>query len=223
MTCISQHTSIFKGLTDKELYNLNLNSTLLSFKRGETVYHQGTKLKGIYCVQQGIVKFLKRGADGREQIIRFARTGDIMGFRSAIVNETACTTTKVIEESVVCFLPSQELFKLIKENGEFALSLLKIACNELGEANDHVTDIAQKTVKTRLAEALLDLKKNFQLDEDNFLKVNLTREELAGIVGTATESVIRHLSELKAEHIIEVNGRRIRLKDIDKLKKMASL
>ena len=83
--------------------------------------------------------------------------------------------------------------EFVKHNGNFALELLQIACKELGEANDYITDIAQKTVRERLAEVFIHLRKDFDLDNEKYLQITLTREELANMVGTATESVIRLL------------------------------
>ena len=98
-------------------------------------------------------------------------------------------------------------------NGDFSIELMQITCKELGEANAYITDIAQKTVRERLAEILIHLKNDFGLDENNVLQISLTREELANIVGTATESVIRLLSEFKQDELIVLNGRKIGILD----------
>jgi CRP-like cAMP-binding protein len=102
------------------------------------------------------------------------------------------------------------------------LELLQLACRELGEANEYITDIAQKTVRERLAEILVHLKDSFGIDVDNALQISLTREELANIVGTATESVIRLLSEFKADKLIEINGRKIKILNYQALRKIAN-
>jgi CRP-like cAMP-binding protein len=111
----------------------------------------------------------------------------------------------------------------VKHNGNFALELLQIACKELGEANDYITDIAQKTVRERLAEVLIHLRKDFDLDGEKYLQITLTREELANMVGTATESVIRLLSEFKQDGLIELHGRRIKMIDEKSLYKIGNL
>jgi CRP-like cAMP-binding protein len=101
--------------------------------------------------------------------------------------------------------------------------MLQIVCRELREANDYITDIAQKTVRERLAEVLLLLKENFDLDNQNTLQISLTREELANMVGTATESVIRLLSEFKQDKMIELQGRKIKFLDIPSLRRVANI
>ncbi len=99
---------------------------------------------------------------------------------------------------------------------------MKLTCQELGEANSYILDIAQKTVRERLAEVLILLKNKFGLDENKTLNISLTREELANIVGTATESVIRLLSEFKDDDFVELNGRKIKILDLQGLRKTAS-
>jgi len=214
---------IFKSLTEEEAEELDQITNCTLHKRGSIVYNEGSRINGTYIVVKGIVKIYKTGFDGKEQIIRFAKSGDLIGFRSVISNELACTTSKIIDEAVLCYIPGDELTKLLKENSEFAMELMKLTCRELGESNKFLTDIAQKTVRERLAEVLLLLMDEFKLDEDNTLQISLTREELANMVGTATESVIRLLSEFKADKLIELNGRKIKLLNIPKLIKVGNV
>jgi CRP-like cAMP-binding protein len=209
--CALDTGTIFRHLSREEIDLVNYEKEFRQYKRGELLYNEGSRISGFYCIHMGIIKVFKTGFDGKEQIIRFAKPGDIIAYRSVLSNEVACTSAKVIEDCQVCFIPSEILISLVKSNSSFALELLKLACHELGEANSFITDIAQKTVRERLAEILLLLVEDFGLDENNFLKISLTREELANIVGTATESVIRLLSEFKTDSLVELNGRRIKI------------
>ena len=211
--CLVRSNSIFKHLTPEELEKVVFDKTTEHYKRDSVIYREGSRINGCYCVQKGIIKVFKTGIDGKEQIIRFARTGDIIGFRSVLSNELACTTAEVLDESSLCYIPAETLVYLVKHNGNFSMELMQLTCKELGEANAYITDIAQKTVRERLAEILIHLKNDFGLDDSNILQISLTREELANIVGTATESVIRLLSEFKQDQLIELNGRKIRILD----------
>ncbi len=215
--------TLFKHLNDSELDLIPLEEGPDIYKRGEIVYEEGYRINGFYCLVRGIIKIFKTGFDGKDQILRFAKPGDIMGFRSTITGELACTTTKVIEEAALCFIPGTLVKSFVRSNGDFAMDMLELACNELGEANDYITDIAQKTVRERLAEVLIHLKWSFNLDSENFLQISLTREELANIVGTATESVIRLLSEFKQDRLIELHGRKIKILDETKLIKIGNM
>jgi CRP/FNR family transcriptional regulator, polysaccharide utilization system transcription regulator len=215
--------TVFKHLSKEELELIPLDDGPDHYKRGEILYEEGSRINGFYCVVRGIVKIFKTGFDGKDQILMFAKPGDIIGFRSTISGELACTTTKIIEDSSICYIPGDLVKSFVRSNGDFAMDLLELACQELGEANDYITDIAQKTVRERLAEVLIHLKWTFNLDNENFLQISLTREELANIVGTATESVIRLLSEFKQDRLIELHGRRIKILDETKLIKIGNM
>lgn len=105
---------IFKGLTDDEIEMVNQSINCTLHKRGNTIYHEGSRINGTYLVVEGILKIFKTGFDGKEQIIRFAKPGDLIGFRSVISDELACSTTKVIQETVLCYLPGDILERLLR-------------------------------------------------------------------------------------------------------------
>lgn len=221
--CSLESNGIFRNLTSEETDLLNFEKDFRQYKRGDILYREGNRISGFFCINNGIIKVFKTGFDGKEQIIRFARKGDIIAYRSVLSNELACTSAKVIEDCNVCFIPSEILISFIKTNSTFALDLIKLACHELGEANSFITDIAQKTVRERLAEILLLLVNDFGLDNEKYLKISLTCEELANIVGTATESIIRLLSEFKADKLVELTGRKIKILDIKGLEKISNV
>ncbi len=221
--CALETGAIFKHLSRDEVDMINFEKEFRQFKRGEVLYNEGSRISGFYCIHSGVIKVFKTGLDGKEQIIRFAKPGDIIAYRSVLSNEVACTSAKVIEDSQVCFIPAEILVSLIKSNSSYAHELLKLACHELGEANSFITDIAQKTVRERLAEILLLLVHDFGLDDQNYLQISLTREELANIVGTATESVIRLLSEFKTDRLVELAGRKIKILNKKGLEKISNV
>jgi CRP/FNR family transcriptional regulator, polysaccharide utilization system transcription regulator len=213
---------LFRHLTDDQLGLISKEKTLSYYPKGTFIYHEGNKIGGCYIIIDGIIKIFKTGTDGKEQIIRFAKPFDLIGFRSVLSEDLACTTAKTIEDSTLFYISQESLFYLVKNNGNFSLELLQLACRELGEANSYLTDIAQKTVKERLAEILVNLKKEFGIDKQNVLLISLSREDLANIVGTATESVIRLLSEFKNDKLIEIEGRKIKYLDYAALVKIAN-
>ncbi len=221
--CSMDNGALFRYLTREEVDMMNFEKEFRQFRRGDFLYTEGSRISGFYCIHSGIIKVFKTGLDGKEQIIHFAKPGDFIAYRSVLSNEVACTSARVIEDCQVCFIPSEILISLVKSNSSFALELLKLACHELGEANSFITDIAQKTVRERLAEILLQLLNDFGLDDQNYLQISLTREELANIVGTATESVIRLLSEFKSDKLVELNGRRIRILNKKGLEKISNV
>ena len=220
--CLKNSHFLFKHLTEKDLELIDSEKITERHNRNTHIYHENNRINGVYCINSGIIKIYQTGIDGKEQILSFGKPGAIIGFRSVLAKELACTTAEAICETTTCFIPGEIIIELIKRNGNFALELTQLLCRELGEANSYITDIAQKTVRERLAEIIIHLKDEFGEDENNVLKISLTREELANIVGTATESVIRLLSEFKQDKLIEIKGRNIKIIDFPRLSKMSN-
>ena len=222
-SCYKKLKGTFSNLTDPELRSLLTPDAIRFYKKGEIIYTEGTRIKGCYFVYQGIIKIYQTGNEGKEQIIKFDQEGDIFGFRSVIRHEPACTSIETLSDTILCYIPDQILLDLIKSNSGFAYDMVQIACKELGDANRYIRDIAQKSVKERLAESLLLLAKEFGMENDGTLKLNINREDLSNFVGTATETVIRLLSDYKAEGLVEAKGRKIKLLNIEKMKTIAGL
>jgi CRP-like cAMP-binding protein len=219
--CALKSSLLFESLNEEEYTMLNYDKNCQIYKRGDFIFHEGNHAIGFYCVNEGIIKLYKTGIEGREQIITFAKEGDIIGYRSVLSKESFCTTAKVISDAYLCFIPAQRLFKLVESNANFSLKLIQQACKELEVANKYITDIAQKTIKERMAEVLLKLHDEFNVNTEGYLNIPLTREELANLVGTATESVIRMLSLFKSGGLIELKGRKIKILQADELKRIS--
>ncbi|MFO7878844.1 MAG: Crp/Fnr family transcriptional regulator [Bacteroidota bacterium] len=216
-------STMFSKLLPDELDYINEKKTCGRYEKGMMLYDEGNRINGFYCICSGIIKVFKTGVEGKDQIIRFAKQGDIIGYRSVISGEPACTSAKVLEDAVICFVYTSDLYYLLRKNAEFGIEMLQLACTELGEANNFITDVAQKSVRERLAEVLVNLKNDFGLDEDGILQIYLTREELANLIGTATESVIRLLSEFKNDKLVALQGRKIKILDEAKLNRIANM
>ncbi len=221
--CGSRHKSVFCGLSKDEVNELNNEKGCNFYEKGKIIFHEGNRLNGIYCINKGKIKLFQLGAEGKEQIIRFAKEGDIIGYRALLSEEQLSASAASLDDSVICFIPRDKVFNMIAENPNFNFKMLKILSHELGEAAKIITDLAQKPVRERLAETLLILKETFDLNEDRVIQVKLSREEIANIVGTATESVIRLLSEFKKEKLISLEGREIKLINIPALTRTANI
>lgn len=221
--CCKKLQQSFSTLTDTEIQSLINSDSIRFHKKGEHIYEEGYRIKGCYFVYCGIVKIYQTGHEGKEQIIKFDQEGDIFGFRSVIRHEPACSSIEAISDTVLCYIPDTALHHLIKSNPGFAYDMVQIACKELGDSNRYIRDIAQKSVRERLAEILLLLAGDFGMEDDGTLKLNITREDLSNFVGTATETVIRLLSDYKAEGLVDSKGRKIKLLNTEKLKTIAGL
>ena len=219
--CIVREFSSLKALNKDELVKLSDCKTSLTVKKGEVIFEEGETINGIYCVKDGICKLTKLSPNGKDHIVKLIKKGELLGQRSMISDEPVNLTAVALEDMEVCFIPKAEVMGFFDKNNQFSMNVMKTICGDLKEADDHMVNMAQKTVKERLAETLLYLLDTFGKNDDNTLKVQLSRDELASMIGTATESCIRLLSDFNKSGLIELSGKKIILKDISKLKKIA--
>ena len=195
--------------------------TSYTIKKGESIFEEGDTLKGVFCIKDGVCKLSKLSSNGKDQIVKLVKPGELLGQRSMISDEIANLSAVALEDMEVCFIPKKEILGFFNENNEFSMNVMKAICGDLKDADDHMVSMAQKNVKARLAESLVYLHDNFGVNEDGSLYIQLSREELAGVIGTATESCIRLLSEFNKLGVIELEGKKITIKDVAKLKKIA--
>lgn len=219
--CIVREFSSLKALTKEELLKLSDCKTSHIIKKGEVIFEEGENVNGIYCIKDGVCKLTKLSANGKDHIVKLVTKGELLGQRSMISDEPVNLSAVALEDMQVCFIPKSEVMGYFDKNNQFSMNVMKTICGDLKEADGHMVNLAQKTVKERLAETLLYLHDTFGKNEDNSLKIQLSRDELASIIGTATESCIRLLSDFNKLGLIELNGKKIILKDINKLKKLA--
>lgn len=221
--CSHLHGSAFHGLKNEALDEISQLKTCVSFRKGQVIMHEGARPQGVYCVHRGKIKLYTLGTEGKEQIIRFVTKGDLIGYRSILSDEPISASATALEDTHACYIPKSSFFKVIEDNPKFSLNMLQLSCHELGEAGKMITSLAQKSVKERLAEILLILRTTFGEDDDGYLNISLTREEIANMVGTATESVIRLISELRKDGFIDSKGKRIKVNDGSALREIASV
>jgi CRP-like cAMP-binding protein len=194
------------------------------YKRGASIYEHGQYPHGVYCVHHGHAKIVRSADDGRDHIVRFAKRGDIIGYSSLLTNEKYATSCVALDDSIVCSIPAPVLFHHIRENPRLALHVMHQLSVEVHDAQRQIVELAHKSIRERLAETLLILKEVFGLAADGLtLASPLTREEIASVVGTAPESVIRALSEFKADKLITTNGRTIKLMNPKGLARIANI
>lgn len=209
--CVIRDLNSLQNIHGDELKYVAKNKTILHIKKGEVIFSEGASIKGVYCLRNGKCKLTKLAPNGKEQIVRFISKGELVGHRSIISNSVAHLTVTALEEMDVCFIPKHEIIELLKKNSEFSMGISKSLAEDLDEANASIANMAQKNVRERLAESLLFFEKIFGVDNEGFIAVSLTREEIANAIGTATESTIRLLSGFKKEGFILLSGKKIKL------------
>ena len=218
--CIVRQFNSLKALTKDELVRISGCKTSKFIKKGEVIFEEGESLNGVFCVKDGLCKLSKLSANGRDQIVKIISRGDILGQRSIISEETSNLSAIALNDMEVCFIPKSEIIGDLQKNPNFSIDILKQMAQDLKDADNIIVNMAQKSVKQRLAESLLYVLDNFGTDEKGYLSVVLSREDYAGIVGTATESAIRVLSQLKKEGLISTSGKQIKILNVEGLERI---
>ena len=219
--CIVRQFSSLKALNKEELLKMATCKTSYTIKKGEPIFEEGDTLKGVFCIKDGVCKLSKLSSNGKDQIVKLVKSGELLGQRSMISDEIANLSAFALEDMEVCFIPKTEILGFFNDNNGFSMNVMKTICGDLKEADDYMVFMAQKTVKERLAGTLVYLNDVFGTNEDGSLHIQLSREELAGMIGTATESCIRLLSEFNKLGYIELVGKKIIVLKKDKLFKLS--
>lgn len=221
--CLVRSDSVFSVLSQQETEELQRSKGHLIFNYGELIFKEGQYPNGIYIITQGKVKISKFGFEGREQIVRFATVGDILGYRSLISEEKYSCTAAAVSETHLCYLSQEVISKYLRSNPELGFQFMKLLATDLRNAEERSIRMAQKPVRERIAEAIILLKEVYGYEEDNStININLKRDEIAGLAGTVRETATRLLSEFCEDEIIVVNGRKIKILDLNKLEKSAN-
>ena len=217
--CISGFHKHFINLDKDDLHFMNEEKITSFYKKGQLIYEEGQKSPGVYCIRDGKIKVYKNNQDGREHIIRFGLPGEFLGLKSLLSGNLHSVSAAAIEDSVICFIPKPVFFQLMTKYPGFTQSIVLVLSKLLEEAEIRMMSLAFKPVRERLAETLLFLFNSFYPESARSSKVylNLTRMDIANIIGTAQETVIRLLSEFKEEKLIAIKGRKIFLLDPKKL------
>ena len=217
--------TVFKDLSAEELENLDQVKIIQQFKSHQTLFCQDTPATGFLCIKKGAVKIYKVDDAGYERIVRIAGPGDIMGYRALLANEFYTATSEAIEDTTVCFLSREGFFNLLANNLRISLQVFSLLSKDLRQAEEALTSIVHKKVPARLAGLLLFLKDKFGTEKGDQGEFDLmiTRREMAGMIGTTPETVIRLLSQFKRKGIIvHKHGQRVCLAKISALKKIAN-
>ncbi|MBT9393163.1 Crp/Fnr family transcriptional regulator [Hymenobacter sp. NST-14] len=201
------------------------------YAKGQYIFQAGARVPGLYCVYQGKVKISKLSADGKEQIIRLAREGDVLAYRSLMSGDICTTTATALTDCVVCLVPRPDFFSLLEQNPQFTHSLLRLLAQNLGDAESRLLHTAYKPVRERLAEALLLLHRLFEpttaataaaTTSKTAFSIPVSRDDLAALTGTTKETASRLLSDFRQEGLVTTQGSRITIRQLDKLSQLAS-
>jgi len=219
-----QSESILTDLPLSDLELLTVNKSEQVYKKGEIIFREGAYPSGIFYITDGKVKKYKVDKDGREQIIYVANTGELLGYHAVLSEDRYPDSAAALEQSRIAFIPREDFLSTLLQSDVLSRRLLKTLSHEFAVLANSLTMYAQKSVRERLALQLIVLREKYKV---NFkpgmpVEINLSRDDLASLVGTARENVVRMLSEFKEEGIVETKGRKIIVQNVNKLIEIAN-
>jgi CRP/FNR family transcriptional regulator len=215
-SCVARSQSLLGGLCSDEVASLEDHRSCNYYKKSQSLFLEGSFPRGVFCINQGKVKVFKRGDEGKEQIIHIAKGGEMVGFRAMFSVDPYNVSADTLEESNICFIAKDDFLNMMDSNATLRNGIIKELSKELSDRASFITNMAQKSVRERLAFALILLKGVYEPEP-----INLSREDMANFVGTATETLIRLLKDFKEEGIIEVHTRKLTILNLDRLVSIA--
>ena len=219
-SCIIKEFNSLKSLTRDELMRVSACKTGKLYKKGQVIFEEVEILNGVYCVKDGVCKLTKLSENGKEQVVKLVVKGGLLGKRSLVSEQKTNLSATALNDMEMCFIPKSEIMNDLAKNPKFTLDVLREMAADLKESDVSLVNMAQKSVKRRTAEILMYVHDNFGVDSEGYLSIILSREDYASIVGTATESAIRILSQFKKEGLISTSGKRIKVEDYAGLKRV---
>lgn len=216
--CLENSASIFRGLSQKEKEIIAENHLYAEFGKGQVIYREGEKTRGILCLTSGKVKLFSVGVGGREQILKVMKTGDLSGCNTLYTETVWQESAVALEESAVCFIERNSLLRIMKKNPDLAFRFSRHLSLELHTSNRRLISLTQKHVRGRIAESLLLLRDVYGFESDSrTLRARMSREDLAHLSNMTTSNAIRTLSNMQSEGILELKGKSILILDGGKL------
>jgi len=215
---ISKKSEVSHIQNNMTLEALVKKSKLKKVGKKEIIYREGDYPNYIYYIQTGKVKSFLVNNDGKEFVVGVHGEGEFFGFAAIPENRNHQEMAATLEDSEIYFIQRFDFLELLHSNHEVSSQILGMMSGELLKKEQQLMNLAYDTVRKRVADALLDLNKKYESESDKFPEITMSRQDLASIVGTATESVIRIISEFKEDNAIEVKGSKIKVLNPSKLK-----
>ncbi len=217
-------SEVWRVLTEHERDMLRTHASIQHFKRNEIIYCEGDETKDMMCLLKGKVKISKKGVGGRSQIIRMIKPIQYFAYRAYFAQEPYLTNASAFEASTICVIPMTIVESLIRANSRLAMFFIRQLSTDLGIADERTVNLTQKHIRGRLAESLIFLKNSYGLEEDGAtISIYLSREDLANLSNMTTSNAIRTLSTFVAEHIIALDGRKIKIINEERLRKISRM
>lgn len=217
--------SILNILSEEDYTDLLAHHSDLKYLKGDVIFREGSVPSGIFLIKSGKVKKYKVDNTSKEQIIYVANQGELIGYHAVLSEERYPDSAAAIEDSLISFIPKEDFTSILHRSPFFTHRLLKALSHEFTVLANSISVIAHKSATERLAIALIVFREKFKEDGvpvGGDIVLNISRTDLANMAGIAHENVIRLLKEFKEEGILEIEGRKIRIRDIQALVKKSN-
>lgn len=216
--------SIYKFLSPDEKLELEDHLVRLEVQKNDIIYKEGDKPAGFMTLEEGKVKIFKEGVGGREQILRMVKPGGFVSYRALIANQLHNASAVALEDCIIFLVDTDYFFNKLIKNPGVALRLMTKLAKELGFSNSRTVTLTQKHIRGRLAESIILLKLKYGLESDGqTIKAYLSREDLANLSNMTTSNAIRTLSSFVNERVIVIDGRKMKIIDMQKLERISKL
>ncbi len=202
-----------KASTLEDLKNLSENCKTVKFRKKESIYQEGDYARYLYYVNSGKVKLYSVNEDGKEFITELHSESDFFGYISLLQETDRMEYAMAMEATELRLIPKDEFLNLLYTNRDVSARFIKMLSHNLREKEEELIDLAYNTVRKRVADALLLLRDKYKRHGEASFTISISRNDLAGMVGTAPESVIRFLSEFKKDGLVSVSGSQVELLD----------
>ncbi|MDR0682553.1 MAG: Crp/Fnr family transcriptional regulator [Dysgonamonadaceae bacterium] len=214
---------VWRLLNDQERELLRKNAVIQHYKKNQQIYGEGEEPKDLMCLLRGKVKIYKGGVGGRNQIIRMIKPVQYFAYRAYFARENYLTDASAFEASTVCLVPMKVVTEIMKHNYNVCKFFIRQLSVDLGIADERTVNLTQKHIRGRLAESLVFLIDSYGLEDDATINIYLAREDLANLSNMTTSNAIRTLSTFVSEKVIALDGRKIKVIDEEKLRKISKL
>lgn len=202
----------------QDLVKLSEERELRRYRKKDFLYHEGDHPRRLYFLASGKVKTFRTNESGKEYILQVYQAGDFIGYNALIQKSDYAETAMVTEDAEVSFVPKEDFYSLLYYNRDFSSHFIKMLANNMEEKEERLLSLAYNSIRKRVAEALIRLHE--QQKKEERASIQILRDDLASMVGTAKESVIRTLTDFKNEKMIAIEGGAISILDADKLAKL---